>query len=64
MSRIILLGGMLAVVAAAGATTLAFKITKPEVAQHRAALVAPAAPIDPATLHQHLQDLSAEMALP
>jgi len=63
MSRIILLGGMLAVFVAAGAITLAFK-TKPEVAQHRAALAAPAEPIDPAILHQHLQDLSAEMALP
>jgi len=54
---------MLAVFVAAGAITLAFK-TKPEVAQHRAALAAPAEPIDPAILHQHLQDLSAEMALP
>jgi len=64
MSRIILFGGMLALLAAAGATTLAFKTIKPEVVQHRAALVAPAAPIDPAILHQHLQDLSTEMALP
>jgi hypothetical protein len=61
MSRIILLGGALAVLVAAGATALTLKITEPEIAQQRAA---PAAPIDPAILHQHLQDLSAEMALP
>jgi len=62
MSRIILLGGALAVLVAAGATTLALKITKPQVAQQQRA--APAVPIDPAILHQHLQNLSEEMALP
>jgi hypothetical protein len=41
----ILLGGVLAMLAA-GAITLAFKITKPEAAQQRAALAAPAKPID------------------
>jgi hypothetical protein len=64
MSRIVLLGGMLGVFVAAGAITLAFKTTKPEVAQHRAALAAPAEPVDPVILHQHLQNLLEEMALP
>ena len=54
MSRIVLLGGMLAVLAAAGATTLAFKST-----QGRAAR---ADPIDP--LAKHLQYMRGEMALP
>jgi len=61
MSRIILLGGMLAILAAAGATTLAFKTIKPEVAQQRAA---PAEPIDPAILAEHLQHFREEMPLP
>jgi hypothetical protein len=47
--------------AAAGATTLAFKSIKPEVAQQRAAH---AKPIGPATLTTHLQNLRDEMALP
>jgi len=45
MSRIVILGGMLASLAAAGATTLAFKsIEPPEVARQRAD---PAEPIEP-----------------
>ena len=55
-----LLGGVLATLVA-GATTVAFKITKPEVAQQRGAL---AEPIDPAILTEHLHNLRGEMALP
>ena len=59
MSRIILLGGMLAaVVLSAGATTLAFEITKLEVAHQRLA------PADPAILTTRLQHLRGEIALP
>jgi flagellar basal body-associated protein FliL len=57
---IILLGGMLAMLVAAGATTIAYKITKPEIAQQR---VVPAGPVDP-TLTKHLRDSWEEMALP
>jgi hypothetical protein len=64
MSRIILLIGMLAVLVAAGATTLAFKTIKPEAAQQRAGRAAPAEPIDQAMLRKHLRDLTGEMALP
>jgi len=60
MSRIIIFGGMLALLAAVGATTLAFKSIKPEVAQPRAR----AGPIEPAIFTRHLQNLGAEMALP
>ena len=59
MSRIILLGGMVAFLAAAGATTLAFKVTNPELAQRSAI---PSEPIDP--LSKHLQKLREEIALP
>lgn len=63
MCRIILLGGMLAMLSAVGATTLAFKAIKPQAAQHR---VAPAEPIDPAMaiLREHLQTSRKEMARP
>ena len=61
MSRIFLLGGMLAALMAAGATTLALKLTKPVVAQQR---TAPAERIDPAILNKHLQNLPDEMTLP
>jgi len=57
---IILLGGMLAMLVAAGATTIAYKITKPEKAQQR---VVPAELVDP-TLNKHLRDSWEEMALP
>jgi len=51
---------MLVVLAAAGATTLAFKTIKPEVPQQRAPS---AEPNDPAILITHLRNLGAEMAL-
>jgi hypothetical protein len=60
MSRIILFGGVLALLAAVGATTLAFRSIKSEVAQQHAR----AGPIEPAILTKHLQSLEAEMALP
>ena len=62
MCRIIvfLLGGMLAMLVAAGASTIAYKITKPDLAQQRAA---PAEPLD-LTLTKHLRDEWGEMALP
>jgi hypothetical protein len=60
MSRITVLVGMLAVLVAAGAT-LAFEITKPEVAQQ---LSARAEPIDQAILTRHLENLRGETALP
>jgi hypothetical protein len=70
MLSIILLGGALAILMAAGATTLAFESV--ELAQHRAA---PAKPIQPASLSKTWeksppplskpwQDLRDEMALP
>ena len=61
MPRIFLLGGMLAMLLAAGATTLALKATKPEVAPQSAAT---AEPIDPPVLSKHLQRLPEEMTLP
>jgi isopentenyl diphosphate isomerase/L-lactate dehydrogenase-like FMN-dependent dehydrogenase len=61
MSRMSLLGGMTAVLVAAGATTLALKLTKPVVAQqHTDAAV----PIDPAILNKHLRSLREEMMVP
>jgi len=54
MARLILLGGVLALLAV-GATTLA-KIPKSAVAHHK--------PIDPAILATHLQTSTGEMALP
>ena len=54
MARLILLGGVLALLAV-GATTLA-KVPKPAVAHHQ--------PIDPAILNTHLQKLQGEEALP
>jgi hypothetical protein len=61
MSRMPLLGGVLALLLAAGATTLALKFTKPVVAQqHTDAAV----PIDPAILIEHLQNIRGEIALP
>ena len=57
MSRITLLGGVFALVVAAGAT-LAFEISKPELAKQRSA------PDDPAILTTHLQNLRGELALP
>jgi hypothetical protein len=62
MARIILFGGMLAMLVAFGATTLAFKTIKPpQSAPHRVAK-----PIDPAmaTLHEHLQNMREEMTRP
>ena len=61
MHRIILLGGMLAILAAAGATTLSFMTIKPEAVVQRAT---PAEPVDPAILRTHLQKLRTEGALP
>jgi len=58
MSRMSLLGGVLALLAA-GATTLALKLTKP-VVQHTDAAV----PIDPAILNKHLRSLPEEMMMP
>ena len=62
MSRIIILlsGGMLAMLVAAGASAIAYKVAKPEAAQQRAI---PAGPVD-ATLTKHLRDVWEEMALP
>jgi hypothetical protein len=62
MSRIIIFlsAGTLAMLVAAGASTIAYKITKPEVAQQRAVAVGP---VD-ATLTKHLRDVWEEMALP
>ena len=54
MARLILLGGVLALLAV-GATTLA-KIPKSAVAHHE--------PIDPAILTTHLQTSAGDMALP
>jgi hypothetical protein len=52
---------MLAALAVAGATTLAFKTIKPNTEQQGAA---PAQPLDPAILHMQLQRSRDEMALP
>ena len=57
---IILLGGMLAMLVAAGASTIAYKITKPEEAHQRAI---PAESVD-TTLTNHLRNVWEEMALP
>jgi hypothetical protein len=62
MSRVTslgLLGGMLAMIVAAGA--IAFEVTKPGLAQGR---LAPAESIDPAILGAHLQNERGEAALP
>ena len=59
MRKIIMLGGMLLV--AAGVSTVAFRVPKSVVAQQHAA---PAVPIDPAILHNHLQNMRGEMASP
>jgi hypothetical protein len=61
MSRTSLLGGMLALLVAAGATSLALKLPKPVVAQQH---VDAAMPIDPAILKKHLQNMREEMMLP
>jgi len=60
MSRISLLGGLVAALVAAGATTLALKLTKPVVAQQH---VDAAVPIDPAILNKHLRSLPEEMMM-
>jgi hypothetical protein len=60
---------MLAILAAAGATTLAlmtikpaaFMTIKPAALEQRAA---PAEPVDPAILKEHLRELRGEMVLP
>jgi hypothetical protein len=57
---IVFLGGMLAMLVAAGASTIAYKITKPDLAQQRAV---PAELVD-TTLTKHLRDVWEEMALP
>ena len=57
MSKFIVLGVALAMLSA-GAITIAFKLT------HRAALGAPAQPVDPAILHGALQRSREEMTLP
>jgi hypothetical protein len=57
---IVFLGGMLAMLVAAGASTIAYKITKPDLAQQRAI---PAELVD-TTLTKHLRDVWEEMALP
>jgi hypothetical protein len=62
MSRIIILfGGLAALLVAAGATTLAFNVTTPEVTQRSAI---PVAPIHPAILSLHLQKMRGEIARP
>ena len=61
MSRMSLLGGMLAVLVVAGATTLALKLTEPVLAQHHTDA---AVPIDPAILNKHLRSLPEEMMMP
>jgi hypothetical protein len=57
MSKFIVLGVALAILTA-GAITTAFKLT------HRPALAAPAQPVNPAILKEHLQKLRDEGALP
>jgi len=61
MYRIILFSGTLAILAAAGATTLSFRTIKPEAVEQ---LAAPAEPVDPAILTAHLQKLRGDGALP
>ena len=60
MRRILLFGGLLGALVAAGATT-ALKLTKPVIAQQHTGA---ALPIDPAILKKHLQNMQEEMALP
>jgi hypothetical protein len=60
MSRIFL-GGMLGMLVAAGAATLALRLTKAVIAQQHADR---AVPIDPAILKKHLQNMREEMMLP
>jgi len=60
MSRSTLVGVILATLVAAGAT-LAFEITTPEIPKQRSA---PTKPIDPAILHENLQNIRGEIALP
>jgi len=55
-----LLGGVFALLVVAG-TTLAFEITKPELAKQRSAS---AKPTDTAILIEHLQNIRGEIALP
>jgi hypothetical protein len=65
MPRMILLGGATAVLVATTALTL--KITQPKLTKiplPRAAIAAPAQPLDPAILHGALQRSRDEMALP
>jgi len=59
LSRMSLLGRVLTLLLAAGATTLPLKLTKP-VVQHTDAAV----PIDPAILNKHLRSLPEEMMMP
>ena len=54
MSRVILVGMLVAVLLSAGAAALAFEITKYQ----------RSAPADPAVLTTHLQNLRDEIALP
>jgi hypothetical protein len=61
MSRIVLLSGMLAVLAAAGATTVALRTIKPETVQPGSV---PGEPVNPAILKKHLQNMRHEMVLP
>jgi hypothetical protein len=56
-----LLGGTLAMLLAAGATTAALKLTKSVKAQQHTDA---GAPIDPAILNKHLQNMREEMMLP
>jgi len=62
--RIILLGGAIALLVAAGAFTLGFKLPKSAAAQHHAALTLPAQPVDSAIVHAHLQRFLDEMPRP
>lgn len=62
MSRLILLGGILAVLLVAGAA-LTLKISNTAAAQH-AEIVAPAEPIDPAMLTGQLRRLREEGSFP
>ncbi|MGC2081339.1 MAG: hypothetical protein WA728_36055 [Xanthobacteraceae bacterium] len=54
MSKLILLAGALALLAAAGATTLAFRVTTPELTEPAAA----------GPLAEHLREMREEMELP
>jgi hypothetical protein len=62
--RIILLGGAIALLVAAGAFTLGFKLPKSAAAQHHAALAVSAQPVDSAIVHAHLQRFLDEMPRP